>query len=272
LWTNSGSVRRAHYELKRSAELYRVLEDLPQLGATLSRLAFTAMVLERRDDAERSIAEALKLLGEAGKTRALASAYATQVCVEARLGRYASAQAVGEKAIELCEAVGAERLRLVVAGNLTEFALEQGDVDGAVEAGRALIAAMSDSAHSDTQAFVLGLMVAALTFRGDLAEALVTARRAAPLLREQGMLFELFDHLALRAALAGRLTDAAKIIGYSDAAHQTANRPREPIGKRASDNLSSLLQDGLPGDQIAMLKDEGARLTEDRVTALALSE
>jgi hypothetical protein len=212
------------------------------------------------------------LLGEVGKPRALASAYATQVCVEARLGRYQSAQTVGEKAIELCKAVGAERLRLVVGGNLTEFALEQGDVDGAVEAGRTLIACMGDNEHSDTQAFVLGLMVAALVFRGDLDEALVTARKAAPLLCEQGMLFELFDHLALRAALAGRLPDAARIIGYSDAAHQTANRPREPIGKRAANNVCQLLQDGLSEEQVALLKDEGARLTEDRATALALSE
>ena len=192
--------------------------------------------------------------------------------VEDRLGRYERACAVGERAVQLCERVGAERLRLVVAGNLTEFALEQGDVAGAVKAGRTLISDMRDSPHSDVLAFVLGITVAALTFGGNLDEALATARRAAPLLREQGILIELLGHLALRAALVGRLQDAARIIGYSDAAHEAANRPREPIGKRAATQVYELLRDNLPESEIAALNKEGALLTEARVTALALSE
>jgi predicted ATPase/DNA-binding winged helix-turn-helix (wHTH) protein len=272
LWTNSGAVRRAQDEFARAVELYRALADTPHLGAALSRLAFASMMIGRGEEADGLNAEALRLLKGAGAGRSLASALGTQVSVDARLGRYERARSEGEKAIHLCEAIGAERLRFVVSGNLMEFALEQGDVDGAVEAGRALTARLRDSAHSDVQAFVLGIMVAALVFRGDLAECLATARLAVPLLREEGMLFGLLDHLSLRAALAGRLTDAARIIGYSDAAHQAANRPREPIGKRAANDVCHLLQDGLPEDQIARLKDEGAHLTEDRVAALALSK
>jgi hypothetical protein len=265
-------VRRAQEEFTRAAELYRALADRSHLGAALSRLSFILAILGKTKEAEQFNSEALRLLAETGKPRSLASAHATQVCVEARLGRFDRSRIEGEKAVRLCESVGAERLRLVVAGNLTEFALERGDIDGSVEAGRALIADLRDSTHSDVQAFVLGLMVAALTFRGDLHEALVTARRATPLLREEDMLFDLFDYLALRAALAGRLPDAARIIGYSDAAHLAANRPREPIGERAVGSANRLLQDALAEDEIATLKREGALLTEARAATLALSE
>jgi hypothetical protein len=124
--------------------------------------------------------------------------------------------------------------------------LELGDIDNAVEGGRALVLQLRDDSHSDVKAFVLGIMVAALTLRGDLDEALASARQAAPLLCEEGMLFGLMDHLALRAARVGRLTDAARLLGYSDAAHRTAGRPREPIGERASAQTDRLLMDALP--------------------------
>jgi len=272
LWTNSGAVRRAQQEFGRAADLYRALGDTTQLGAALSRLAFTSMMIGKGKDSESLNAEALHLLKGAAMPRSLASAHATQVCVDARLGRYEQARAEGEKAIRLCDAIGAERLRLVVIGNLMEFALEQGDVESSVEAGRALTTRLRDSAHSDVQAFVFGIMVAALISRGDLDEALVTARQAAPLLREEGMLFGLFDHLALRAALAGRPADAARLIGYSDAAHEAAGRPREPISRRAASRVDRLLQDALAESEIATLKSEGALLTEDHATALALRE
>ncbi|HEX4157085.1 MAG TPA: winged helix-turn-helix domain-containing protein [Rhizomicrobium sp.] len=271
LWTNSGAVKLAQAEFERVVGIYRALGDAPCLGAALSRLAFSSIVLGRSDDAERFNAEAMGLLEESGSPRSLASAYATQSIVEGRLERYDQARAAGRKAMRLCEAIGAERIGLVVAGNLTEFALEQGDLDGAVEGGRTLIGCLNDSAHSDVQAFVLGLTVAALTFRGDLEEALATAHRAAPLLREEGMLFQLVDHLALRAGLAGRTRDAALIAGYSDFIHRVSGRPREPIGRRAIERLMLFLREGLPDEVIAQLGLMGAQLTEDQAMTLALS-
>lgn len=272
LWTNSGAVNRARDEFARAVELYRTPADPARLGAALSRQAFALIILRRDAEAETCNREALHLLAAAGAPRALASAYAAQVCVEARLGRYEQAREEGAKAIRLCNTIGAERLEFVVGGNLMEFALERDDIDDAMEIGRALTARLRDSAHSDVEAFVLGLMVAALTFRGDLDEALIVARQAVPFLREEGALFGFFDHLALRAGLVGRLKDATRLIGYSDSAYQASGRPREPIGKRAATRIDLLLQEKLPGTEIAQLKSEGALLTEDDATALALSE
>lgn len=192
--------------------------------------------------------------------------------MEARLGRYEQARAVGEKAMRLSEAIGAERACFVVAGNLMEFALEQGDVDGAVQVGRRLAQRLRDNSNFDVRAYVLGLMATALIWRGDLEGALTVARQAAPLLRDEGMLFTLFDQLALRAGLAGRHADAARIIGYTNAVYRGLDRPREPVAQSAEDRVMKLLAGALPADAIDHLACEGESLSEDQVLALALKD
>jgi hypothetical protein len=116
----------------------------------------------------------------------------------------------------------------------------------------------------------LGILAGALTARGDLHEASIMAREAAPLMREHGRLFWLFDHLALRAGLAGHCKDAARIAGYADAVYRTFEHPREPIGQRAAERVLHLLRETLSAGDIAQLNLEGAQLTEDQAIALAL--
>ena len=203
--------------------------------------------------------------------RTLGAAYSTQLCVEARFGRYDEARRIGQRAVRLCEMTGADRTAFVVSGNLMECAMEMGDIDTAIQFGRDLAVRLRGTSHSDVLAFVLGLLGGALTERGDLDEALGTARQAMQLLRDEGMLFGQFDYLALRAGLAGRLEDSARIIGYADWIYRAAGRPREPIGERAATRLSALLIAALTDSEIADLKDEGALLTEGQAMTLALS-
>jgi tetratricopeptide (TPR) repeat protein len=271
LWANTGSVKAAHDEFARAAHIYRNLEDRPSLGGALSRHAFTLLMLGRPLQARQAVEEALGVLQQVRSPRTLGGAYSTQLCVEARFGRYDAARAIGERAVRLCEMTGADRTAFVISGNLMECALEKGDIDAAIDSGRDLEARLRGTSHSDVLAFVLGLLGAALTERGDLEEALTAARQAVQLLRDEGMLFGQFDHLALRAGLAGRIKDAARIIGYADWIYRAAGRPREPIGERAATRLATLLATALGESDIAILKDEGALLSEDQAMALALS-
>src|SRR5947209_5754763 len=84
-----------------------------------------------------------------------------------------------------------------------------------------------DNRYSDLRGFVLGVLVAALTARGDLGEALIAAWQGVPLVRDEGTLFWLLEHLALRAALAGRSADAALVYGHADMLYKEFDRPRE---------------------------------------------
>jgi predicted ATPase len=270
LWSNTAAVQRARDEFGRAVELYRDLEDWFQLGAALSRLAFTQLILADGEDAKRSIAEALKLLGEFGAPHSLASAYSTEVCVEARVGSYEKACAVGARAIDLCEAIGAERVGFAIAGNLMECALERNDIDAALEQGRALAARLHDGMHPDLQAFVLGLLTSALVEHGEFDKALSVAREAAPLMRDEGILIRLLDHLALRAGLTDRLNDAARVFGYADSIYRASTQPREPILQRAADRLGEILDAAMPEVEIRQLGREGEKLSEDQVVALAL--
>lgn len=89
------------------------------------------------------------------------------------------------------------------------------------------------------------------------------AGEGAPLIREDGRLFWLFDHLALNVVLAGRAKDGALIAGYADAVHQKIGCMREPMGRRAVEGLGLLLREALP--------DAAAELCRDSPLGMALA-
>ncbi|HEY3777119.1 MAG TPA: winged helix-turn-helix domain-containing protein [Rhizomicrobium sp.] len=273
LYYNMAAVKTAHEEFARAAALFRALGDVPQLGSTMAAFAYAALMLDRLEEAEAAIAEALPMVESAKAPRALAQAYVVKFCLEARLKHSSSkVRATGMKAIRLCEVAGADRSALVVSANLVEAILELGDIDSAISSGQALTSRLRITSHSDILGYVLGILAAALTLRGDLELALSAAGEAAPLLRDEGTLFWLFDHLALRAGLAGRIKDAALIAGYADAVFREFGRPREPIGRAATERLAVLLRDALPEGELEQFARMGAQFSEDRAIALALSD
>jgi tetratricopeptide (TPR) repeat protein len=272
LQLNTTALSAAHRELTSATMLYRALGESAQLGSALVDLAFASLTLGRIEEAERAIAEALTMLEHTQQPRMLAHAYIIQMCIEFRRGRVDAGRSAAAQASRLCEAAGADILGFVVSANLVEAALKMGDVDGAISEGRNLVARLRDTPHSDGLGFVLGVLAGALTARGDLDEALAVAREAAPLLRDHGMLFWLFDHLALRAGLAGRSRDAALIAGYAESVYRASGRLREPVGRQAIERLILLLHEALPADEIARLTHLGAQLSEDQALTLALAE
>lgn len=268
---DTAAIRTAHEELERAAHLYHAMGNAFHLGGALMGLAFTLLMLNRIEDAERTIVEAVSLLEHGGWLRTLSRTYTAQGCIEAFRGRPDKVLNAWAKATRLCEMVGARRIALVVAVNRVEFSLQRGDLDGAISEGRELALRLREARQSDTLGFVLGVLAGALTVRGDLNEALIVAREAAPLLRDYGRLFWLFDHLALLAALDGRAKDAALIAGYSNAVYEKSGRTREPMGHRAIERATALLQDALPEDEITHLCRLGCQLNEEQATTIALS-
>ena len=271
MWSNTAAMKTAHEEISRAVALYRKLNAIPDLGCALTALAYALLMLGRIDDAEKAIVEALGLLETAGWPRTLAAAYSAQLCIEATLGRFDRARTAGERAAQLCEMTGADRLGNVVAVNLVELLIEIGSLDEAVALARNLTQRLTDVSQSDLRGSVSGLLAATLTALGDPDGALAAARDAAPLLRDEGVLFWLFDHLALRAGLLGRWKDAAQIAGYADAVHAEFGRPREPVGQRAVHRLNTLIEGAVAESEIAEHRRLGAALTEAQAIGLALA-
>jgi tetratricopeptide (TPR) repeat protein len=272
LCLNTMALNAAHEQLTSAAMLYRALDESPRCGSALADLGFASLMLGQFDEAGRVIAEAITLLEQAQWPRTLARAYCHQACIEFRRGHLDAGRSAAEKALRLCKLAGADRTGLAVSANLVEVSLEMGDVDRAVAEGRELAARLRETHNTDTLGFVLGILCGALTMRGDLEEALAVAKEAAPLLHDHGMVFGLFDHLALRAGLTGRTTDAALIAGYADSIYRASSRPREPIGRQAIERLAVLLREALSEDEVARLAHLGAQLSEDQVMTVALGE
>ncbi len=268
--SNTTAVKAAQEEIERAVTLYRALGDLPHLGAALTTLAFPLFILDRTEEADQAILEAISLLEPAGWLRTLANAYNMQLVIETIRGRFDAARMAQKKAEHVCEMVGAERIALAVAANLVQHALEKRDIDRAISAGHEVLGRLRDTPHSDLCGFVLGVLAVAFTARGDLSEARTAAREAAPLLYDEGSLFWLFDHLALLAALGGRAKDAALIAGYSNAVYEKFGRTREPMGYQAMERTASLLRDTLADEEIAPLQRLGAQLSEEQAMTIGL--
>ncbi len=257
-------------ELERALVLYRELGDHVNVGGALSHLAYWSLSNNRPQEAQELIREALDLLQPAGGLRTLANAYSLQLCIECILGRFEAAHAAGENAVRLCEMAGNHRSALVVRANLVQLLLESGDIDGAILAGRSVTMRLRNTRHSEVRGFALGVLAVALMARDELDEAMSAAREAAPLLRDDGALYWLFDHFALYSGLVGRSKDAALLAGYADAVYRRVGRQREPMGCNAVERLVTLLRETLPAEEIHQLGELGARLSEDQALSLAL--
>ena len=96
-------------------------------------------------------------------------------------------------------------------------------------------------------------------------------REALPNRQQHGVAWYSMDFLALRAALVGRLDDAARLLGYTDACH-AANRVQRQVNEaRARARVDELLRRSIPGATLQRLMTAGAELDGEAACALALA-
>ena len=205
--------------LQRAIVLYRGLGDGRNLGFALARLAHEEAMAGRFDEAASALAEALPLVEIAGMPKILGDYFDYSAVLKSLTGDPAGARADLEKALVLYRNAGAERYALYTLAQLAEVEWGLGDLDAAVAGNREVVTLLRKSPLTKV---MLGLCLSNLagvhTERGELDAALAAAREGLPLLMEGGFAWSHLDHLALRAALAGRFATAARIAGYSDSA------------------------------------------------------
>ena len=280
LWLWQGMLRgdaapaQAVLAKSRAVELYRRLEDSSGLGFSLVQVAMMLGCMNRFDAAETALAEASPLLESAGMPRALARCCEITGFLKMRTGDPAGARTHYERALSLYRKIGAQREVLRMLGNHADLTWALGDLDAALNGFLETVAVLRNStfATKNTLGFNLANLAGVQTERGELDEALATAREGLPLLREMGHAWIDMDHFALRAALAGKIANAARLAGYADSAHATRDTSRGPNEARSRKRLQALLQEKLTCDEVARLAIEGAALSEDEACALALDE
>jgi hypothetical protein len=158
--------------------------------------------------------------------------------------------------------------------NLGDMTWSLGDLDGALVRFREAVTLMRKAPLliREMLGHCLTNLAGVHTERGELAEALAAAREGLPMCKEAGHAWNKLDYLALRAALAGNVGNAARLAGYADSAVVAKESPRQPNEARARAGLQALLREKLHPDELERLLAEGAKMSEDEACRLALEE
>jgi tetratricopeptide (TPR) repeat protein len=251
--------------LERAVDLYRRLDDASGLGYSLVLLGGVLVFMGRHDQAAPVLAEAFPMLERAGLQKAIAHYFEVLGSLKLRTADPANARMQMEKALSLYRRTGAERGALRMLGSIADLAWVSGDLDAALAGFRETVALYRKSRL--TYRWVLGPSLAnlagVLTERGDLDEALVAAREGLPLLSDKGYTWIFVDHVALRAALAGKMATAARVAAYADSTFAAKETSRQPNEARARARLQALLHEKFAADELERLRTEGATMSED---------
>ena len=262
----------AAYE--RAIQLYRRAGDRPVPAVVFIWLAEGLARMGRIEQAATVLAEAHTVLDHAAPSRTWAVYFLALGTVKRESGNLAGAREDYRKCLSLARSAEAESLILSAVLFLADLTWETGDLDTA-ESGFCEAAALIRRRPRPPKG-MLGLCLTNLagihTERGELDEALAAAREGLPLRKESGYTWGAMDHVALRAALAGKTANAARLAGYADAAYVAKATPRQGNEARARSRLHTVLRERVEADALERLLTEGARLTEEEAVRLALED
>jgi len=258
--------------LRRAVVLHRRAGDAFGTGYSLIRLANVLARTGRLDRAQRALEAARPLLGGSPMPGVMAPYFNTAGFVRKLAGDLAGARTHYEKSLSLFRSAGSERLAVEILGSLADTNWALGALDAAVAGFRETITLMRGSNMSTkiTLGVTLTNLAGVLVERGEFDEALSAAREGLELRKAVGDISGALDHLALRAALVGRCTDAARVAGYIDAVFATRGIVRQVNEARARARLDTLLRDQLDDGERAQLIADGATMSEDDACRLAL--
>ena len=254
--------------------LYRRAGDASGLTYCLIPLGGNLAFIGRYEQAQSALTEAFPLLERAGAPRALAQYFAVLGFLKMRTGDPGSARVHYEKALSLYDTAGVGSARLDILGNLADISWALGDLDAALAGFRETVTLLRKSPLI-TKVMLgihLGNLAGVLIERGELDEALTVAREGLPMLKEWEYASIHLDHIALRAALVGKVANAARVAGFADSIFMAKEISRQPNEARARDRLQALLTEKLAAVELERLLGEGAKMTEDEACRLALEE
>jgi tetratricopeptide (TPR) repeat protein len=228
----------------------------------------------RHEQATSVLAEAFALLEHAGMGKALGLYFEGSGFLKLFAGDVTGARMHFEKALALYRSAGAESAVLATLLNLAESTWALGDLDAALAGLREAVALLRKSplARKIVMAQALTNLAGVHTERGEFAEALAAAREGLPSCEEAGYAWSTLDYLALRAALVGKVANAARLIGFADSTYKAKETSRQPNEARARARLQALLREKLHPDELERLLAEGAKMREDEACRMALEE
>lgn len=267
---SSGLERFAATE--RAVQLLREVGDSAAVYAALGRLAIAAALCNHGQRGDEATAEMASLWNPAWPALAHWDLLNARDYVANQQRRHAEAKDLADQQLALARCCGdtAKTLFALLATEQCTAAL--GHYENAVVLGRELIALAKQTNHVEHLHTYINNLATALAMCGRIDEALPLARKSAALDTRRGSLWKGLELMALIALRRGRLTEAARILGRSDAVNAHREGDREPVEANVYDVVVTELSAALPGDALQMWRARGALLSDETATALALDD
>ena len=263
---------RARPALERAVDLYRRLGDAVWLGLAFARLGRVLAHMGRFEEAEAALVEARPLLEASGRRKLPGFFHFNFAFLKSLAGDLTAARLHYERSLALDRDVGDDFGAVAALGNLANVTWALGDLDGAESAFRQQVTRVRQLPIGTNRmiGWASASLAGVLTEQGKLDEALAVFRSGLPLVAEGGSAWMFGDCLALRAALAGKIADAARLAGHADAMFAAKQATRHPIDARHRARIDALLHQAFGGAELDALLAEGAKLSEAEAYRLAL--
>jgi tetratricopeptide (TPR) repeat protein len=215
---------------------------------------------------------ARQVLSGSGHKRSLFSVTNALGLVAIRQHNFAEAIDAFTSAAELARQINDRRFDYVAVSNLALLEFSRGDVERAIKLGREALEGSRRLLQRDRVPHSLHNLAVYLLAADRLGEARPLAEEALSLLRGQtdsGHWLANLQMWALMAALEGRHREAARLIGWVDAAYKRAGGSRNPWEQESYERLLALLRTPLTGDELAALVALGSRWDADEAMNFA---
>lgn len=272
-WMNQDR-RRALQLLERAADLFLRLRDQMSLASISNSLGNMHYSLGHYDKATRSYEMAREILTDAGKTGEVLFTHYGLGLVAAATNDLAGARRHFASTFDLTCVQKDEFLKNYVSLAIAEMDFMEDKLDVGIERMHCILNRLRSLQPRLLLHAALLSMGAFLIALGRLPEARdCTAEALAEVRDGENYIRQLcLQQLALLGALAGRLPEAARLIGFVEAGVPSANKDDRTTANYVHHRLSRLLADGL--DEAARLTyaAEGAKWREEQAIAYAQTE
>lgn len=247
---------------RSAVALYRSLSDAPGLYRALGLLGMATARAGMQDESAQACAE-LRALEKthhfSPRLRLMASV--AHLGLADRLGQVDEMQRILNEQLVLSRAAGDSANENNGLSTLIDTELVAGRIADAVDHGRELESKLRGTRHLSALAFSRVGLVGALVANGEFEQAHQMTQMAWPLAVQFDIHFPLADNLALLAALEGRDSDAAQLLGYADAGNAATGLERQLGESRVVKQTVDLVSGRLGAESFALLRARGARLS-----------
>ncbi len=270
-WLTSGT--QCLEAAEKACALYEKLDDGRGLAHALTALASALFHVGRVDEAAAANDRALGWFREYSDKRNVAACLRQQASIAEEQGDVTAARDLYKQALTVFKALGVQSSVAIVLASIAELEFKEGNAAEALRSvGEALeLGAWGKNAthlaiyHANAAAYKIALESFGPA-RDSARDAIHWSQEA----KNELILADAIQHLALIAARNGDSHRGAVLGGFVDAHYKELGEPRESTEMWGYARLTESLREQLDSQQLEALTLEGAGLTPEQAVAEAL--